>query len=105
MRQSQLGLPARRLHRPPSSPPPPHGNSPSTQHPPHLRRSRAPLREKAFAKTICQLASENRMHKLQQLAGLLSLRKVPGDYDNRTAMHLAAAHGHVDILELLVHEG
>ena len=45
------------------------------------------------------------MHKLQQLAGLLSLRKVPGDYDNRTAMHLAAAHGHVDILELLVHEG
>eukprot|EP00618_Florenciella_parvula_P000630 CAMPEP_0119466174 /NCGR_PEP_ID=MMETSP1344-20130328/951_1 /TAXON_ID=236787 /ORGANISM="Florenciella parvula, Strain CCMP2471" /LENGTH=954 /DNA_ID=CAMNT_0007498471 /DNA_START=242 /DNA_END=3106 /DNA_ORIENTATION=- len=62
------------------------------------------VKEKELAEIICDFASKNMASKLQQLAKVLEIKNIPGDYDNRTAVHLASAHGHVDILQLLVQE-
>ena len=45
------------------------------------------------------------VEKLHQLTFVLDIKNIPGDYDNRTAMHLASAGGHPDILQLLIKEG
>ena len=45
------------------------------------------------------------VEKLTQLSRVLDIKNIPGDYDQRTAMHLACAGGHEDIIKLLISEG
>ena len=45
------------------------------------------------------------VEKLTQLSRVLDVKNIPGDYDNRTAMHLASAGGHEEIIKLLINEG
>ena len=42
------------------------------------------VKEKELAETICVYASENMTSKLKQLAKVLEIKNIKGDYDNRT---------------------
>ena len=42
------------------------------------------VKEKELAEIICDFASKNMASKLQQLAKVLEIKNIPGDYDNRT---------------------
>jgi CRP-like cAMP-binding protein len=73
----------------------------STMHGLAAQRARE---EQRLTEMLCKLAANNLVAELQHL---LQTEEIPNstDYDGRAAMHLAAAHGNSDVIELLVGEG
>lgn len=53
----------------------------------------------------CHVAGSGDVKELRQLVELVPVSEVPGDYDGRVALHLAAANGHVDCIRLLLGAG
>ena len=53
----------------------------------------------------CDVAAAGDARELKRLLDIVPVNAVPGDYDGRTAMHLAAASGHADCLRLLLDAG
>jgi len=62
-------------------------------------------REQALSATLCDLASKNLVPELRRLLRNVDARSVPADYDGRTALHLAAAHGNLEVIQFLAEEG
>ncbi|KAJ8613812.1 hypothetical protein CTAYLR_004929 [Chrysophaeum taylorii] len=53
----------------------------------------------------CHIAGNGDVKELRRLIDLVPVSQVPGDYDNRCALHLAAANGRVECVRLLVGAG
>jgi len=62
-------------------------------------------REQALSATLCDLASKNLVPELRRMLRNVDARSVPADYDGRTALHLAAAHGNLEVIQFLAEEG
>ena len=53
---------------------------------------------------LCKLASEGKLEDLQKIA-LEGTDLCLGDYDGRTAIHLATSNGHKEVVEFLISQG
>lgn len=53
----------------------------------------------------CHVASTGDAKELRALTNLVPVSEVQGDYDGRTALHLAAGNGHVQCVKLLLDAG
>ena len=52
---------------------------------------------------LINYASENKLDEIKKLEGKIDFNK--GDYDKRTAIHLAASEGHIDIVKYFLGKG
>ena len=59
--------------------------------------------EEVLIQKMINCASNNNLNTLQELSELIDLDK--SDYDKRTAIHLACAEGHYDIVKFLIDKG
>jgi hypothetical protein len=62
-------------------------------------------REQALSATLCDLASKNLVPELRRMLRNVDAKSVPADYDGRTALHLAAANGNLEVIQFLADEG
>jgi len=58
-----------------------------------------------FASLLCSYAERGDEAEMQRLLEMVNIAEVPGDYDNRHALHLAAARGHDEVVVLLISFG
>lgn len=68
------------------------------------RGATAFLRAKTMSADLCAAAHSGDVATLRRLVREDNVDADLGDYDSRTAMHLAASEGHVDVVEALVAE-
>lgn len=54
---------------------------------------------------LCDMAAKGDTVELERTLDMIPIASIPGDYDGREALHLAAAGGHDDAVELLVKHG
>jgi glutaminase len=59
--------------------------------------------ELVLLQKLINYASENKLDEIKKLEGKIDFNK--GDYDKRTAIHLAASEGHIDIVKYLLGKG
>ncbi|KAL1520012.1 hypothetical protein AB1Y20_023492 [Prymnesium parvum] len=57
-----------------------------------------------MAALLCDAASEGNLNLLRQLVTSQNFVVDAGDYDSRTALHIAASEGRLDVVQLLVEE-
>ena len=57
------------------------------------------------ATVLCGLSSEGNLEKIRQFIDATTLNINVGDYDGRTALHLAAEEGHLEVVKYLVSIG
>ena len=69
-----------------------------------LRLYGAIMIEKSIGYKLCLLASEGKLEDLRTIA-MQGKNLTIGDYDGRTAIHLAASNGHKKIVEFLISHG